>query len=95
MKSFVKEHFPPEYKTFANRIYADYRLPLVHSWNLFGDGALLPGNDAITRRNGLVQVGILNFVDSFEKAVGDFLNKLVNDKELQKVALRRYRSVAG
>jgi hypothetical protein len=93
MKSFVKEHFPPEYKPFAKRIYADYRLPLVHSWNLFGDGALVPGNDAIKRQNGLIRVGILNFVDSFEKAVGHFLDKLATDKKMQQVALRRYRSV--
>jgi hypothetical protein len=95
MKAFVREHFPPEYKPFARRIYPAYRLPLVHSWNLFGDGSLVPGNDVVTRENGVIRVGILNFVDAFEKAVADFLIKLATNKKLQQVALRRYRSVTG
>lgn len=95
VRAFIREHFPPQYKPFAKRIYPDYRLPLVHSWNLFGTGALLPGNDPITRRNGQILVGILNFVEGFETAVADFLTKLEKNRKMQQVALRRYRYVTG
>jgi hypothetical protein len=95
VKKFVREHFPADYRPFANRIYPGYRHNLVHAWNLFGDSALLPGNDPVRDENGTVVFGILNFVDAFDSAVSDFLRKLETDTNLQKRALQRYREVTG
>ena len=54
VQKFVRQHFPNDYKRFASRIYPDYRLNLVHAWNLFGEAALLPGNQPIQEQNGAV-----------------------------------------
>lgn len=95
VKKFVKHHFPDEYKPYANRIYPEYRLSLVHAWNLFGEAALLPGNEPIRERGGKLELGILNFVVALETAVADFLTKLSTDKTLQARALHRYKEVTG
>lgn len=95
VKKFVRNHFPDDYKPHASRIYPEYRLSLVHAWNLFGEAALLPGNEPIEEKDGAIQLGILNFVDAFEVAVADFLSKLETDRKLQARALFRYREVTG
>jgi len=95
VKKFVRNHFPDDYKPYANRIYPEYRLSLVHAWNLFGEAALLPGNEPIEQQDGVLQFGILNFVDAFEKGVADFLRKLETDRKLQARALCRYEEVTG
>jgi hypothetical protein len=96
VKKFVKAHFPAVYRPYASRIYRGYRNHLVHAWNLFGNAALLPGNDDPSLdRNGVLQFGILNFALAFEKAVHDFLAKLKTDVTLQERALYRYRVLTG
>jgi voltage-gated potassium channel len=90
---FIRQHFPADYKPFANRIYPDYRLNLVHAWNLFGDAALSPGNEPIQEQDGRLSFGILNFVAAFRVALHDFLAKLETDGQLQAPALARYREV--
>lgn len=95
VKKFVRNHFPDDYKPYANRIYPEYRLSLVHAWNLFGEAALLPGNEPVEEQDGVLQLGILNFMDAFEEAVADFLSKLKTDRKLQARALHRYKEVTG
>ena len=96
VKKFMKAHFPAVYRQYASRIYGGYRNNLVHAWNLFGNAALLPGNDDPSLdRNGVLQFGILNFALAFEEAVHDFLARLKTDATLQERALRRYRVVTG
>ena len=95
VRKFVREHFPIEYRQFAGRIYPGYRHNLVHAWNLFGNAALLPGNDPIREENGTIVFGILHFVNAFETAVEDFLEKLGSHAALQARALTRYREVTA
>lgn len=95
VKKFVRAHFPPSYKPYAGRIYPDYRIDLVHSWNLFGNVALLPGHESMQEQNGGLCFGILNFADAFEYGVCDFLKKLTTDAGLQRQALFRYRVLTG
>jgi len=95
VKKFARNHFPNDYRPFANRIYPEYRLNLVHAWNLFGEAALLPGSEPIKEIAGVLHLGILNFVESFEKAVAHFLDELESNRELQARALHRYKEVTG
>ena len=95
VERFIKNHFPPAYKPHAKRIYPEYRVSLVHTWNLFGDVALLPGHEQVIDIGGQLEFGILNFADAFEAAVNDFLSKLATDTTLQNRALHRYRVVTG
>lgn len=95
VKKFIRNHFPADYKPHAYRIYPEYRLSLVHAWNLFDSVALMPGNEPISDLGGQLQFGLLNFKAAFEQAVADFLNKLSNDHGLQERALFRYREIVG
>jgi hypothetical protein len=95
VRKFVRNHFPYEYRPFADRIYPDYRLSLVHAWNLFGDAAMSPGNEPIEAREGEVRFGVLNFIAAFEESVRDFLHKLETNPNLQIRALERYREVTA
>lgn len=95
VKKFIREHFPDAYKPYASRIYPDYRHNLVHAWNLFGNAALLPGNEPISEHAGQVAFGLLNFVDALEQSVNDFLVQLQSDGVLQQRALHRYRELTG
>jgi len=92
---FIKNHFPEDYKRHADRIYPEYRISLVHEWNLFGDAALLPGNEPIQERNGQIEFGLLNFRDAFESATNAFIDSLAVSDVLQRRALNRYREVIG
>jgi hypothetical protein len=92
---FVRTYFPSDYKLYASRIYPEYRISLVHSWNLFGDVALLPGAQTVRETGAGLEFGILNFADAFERAVEDFLSALESDDKLQARALQRYREVKG
>jgi hypothetical protein len=95
VRKFVREHFPPEYRPFAGRIYPGYRHSLVHAWNLFGNAALLPGSEPIHEENGMIVFGILHFVHAFDVAVEDFLAKLETDTRLQARVLNRYGEVTA
>src|SRR5437660_278849 len=50
---FIHEHFPAEYRPFANVFLKLYRHALVHSWNLF-EVAITPGNEPISRNKGVI-----------------------------------------
>jgi hypothetical protein len=93
VQKFIRRHFPPEYRPHAKRIYPDYRNSLVHAWNLFGEAALLPGNESIQMSNGTLEFGLLNFVEAFEFGVDDFLTSLETDGKLQSRSLYRYRQL--
>jgi hypothetical protein len=96
VRKFIRNHFPPEYKAVAYRIYPEYRVTLIHLWNLFGDASMTPGNDPIVENaDGTINVGIMNFVQAFEQAVEDFLDKLKTEPHLQERALFRYRELSG
>ena len=88
-------HFSGRVQALRQPNLPDYRHNLVHAWNLFGNAALLPGNEPISEQAGQLSFGILNFVDSFEHAVNDFLVQLESDRALQERALYRYRELTG
>ena len=88
---FVRPHFPVEYRPHAKALLKIYRHAMVHSWNLFG-ATILPGNESVTNKGGLC-FGLLHFRAAISTGVDDFLKKLETDKNLQTMALKRYRKL--
>jgi hypothetical protein len=86
---FVKAHFPAEYRPYANKLLILYRHNMVHLWNLFR-AALLPGNEPIVEKDGVLCFGLMHFRDALHAAVVDFLDKLRTDGALQTKTLQRY-----
>ncbi|BCA56898.1 hypothetical protein W02_40380 [Nitrospira sp. KM1] len=89
---FVGEHFPGEYKPYANDVYHLYRNSMIHSWNLF-EAAILPGIENITKTKGTLCFGLLNFFGALESGVEDFLKKLATATHLQANTLNRYKAL--
>ena len=92
MAEFIANHFPENYKPYADRIYKLYRTSLVHSWNLF-EATILPSNEAICESQGAVCFGLLNFFEALRTGVADFMARLESDRKLQESCLRRYRKL--
>lgn len=91
-KKFIQNHFPADYRPFAERIYKLHRNSFVHSWNLFEAG-VLPGNEDIKVENGTINFGLLNLFDALKAGLNDFLIKIKTDGSLQKTALKRYKEL--
>ena len=91
---FVRAHFPTDYHRHANEIRELYRNAVVHSWNLF-KVSLYPGHEGITRSNGVLSLGILNFHSALIQATEDFLENLFSSKTLQENSLARYTDLRG
>lgn len=92
VEDFVASHFPPEYQSFAARIYTDFRLDLVHSWNLFA-ASISPDNARIREENGILAFGLLNYFQALTKGTKDFLIRLASDAALQSNTLQRYQEL--
>lgn len=88
-KRFIEEHFPAEYREFAQELYTLYRNSTVHSWHLF-KVSILPGEDPIERDNGTIRFGLLSFFAAMKVAANDFFAKLRSEPTLQESALKRY-----
>ena len=91
-KLFIEKHFPSDYRPYANEIYKLYRNSLVHSWNLF-EATMLPDNESLENKDGVLSFGLLNFFGAIKVAVKDFLDELKLDKNLQRVTLKRYEEL--
>jgi hypothetical protein len=89
---FVRAHLPAEYHPHATNLLRLYRHAMIHSWNLF-EAAILPGNDPVTKDNGLLCFGLLHFRDTISKGVEDYLKDLETNKRLQTMTLKRYRKL--
>jgi hypothetical protein len=81
---FVRAHFPSAYHPYADDLWNLYRHIMVHHWNLF-HASLCPGNDPITKQDGVISFGVLHFWHALHAAVEDFLEQL---KAEQNAALR-------
>lgn len=90
VRMYVQKHFPDEYKPYAAKFYDMYRNDLVHQWNLFS-AALLPGNEPVTGKHGIMQFGLLNFLDAFSRSIDDFLDTLSSNEKVQYQCVDRYR----
>jgi hypothetical protein len=88
-KRFIEEHFPDDYRMFADELYTLYRNSTVHSWHLF-KVSILPGKEAIAKENGSVCFGLINFFAALKVAANDFFAKLRSEQALQESALKRY-----
>jgi len=95
VRKFDRNHFPSTWRPYARLIYPEYRLNLVHAWNLFGKASLLPGDQPVSGENGQVSFGIVTLARAFNTGVDDFLARLETDSHLQERALHRYREVKG
>ena len=91
-KRFISDFFPQDYKPFAKAIYNLYRNSMVHSWNLFKVG-ILPGNQPISKKDGTISFGLLNFFDALKKATKNFLLCLTDNPALQMASLKRYKEL--
>ena len=91
-KKYIEQFFPESYKLFAEKIYKLYRNSITHSWNLFQAG-MLPGEELIYEKNGIIIFGLKNFFDALKKSVKNFLDELSNDYKIQKSVLARYREL--
>jgi hypothetical protein len=89
---FVTNHFPVEYQKFSARIYNDFRLDLVHRWNLFA-AAIYPDNSGIREENGILVFGLLNYFEALVAATEDFLDNLARNTALQSSTLERYEEL--
>jgi hypothetical protein len=69
-KKFIREHFPPAYKPFAEKIYKMHRNSAIHTWNLF-EATILPSNDNIMDTSGIISFGLLNFLDALKAGLDD------------------------
>lgn len=92
ISKFVKNHFPDDYKPYANDIYKLYRNSLIHSWNLF-EATMWPGNERIRKTRRTLEFGLLNFLDALQQGVTHFLVQLQTDAKLQTNTLNRYRKL--
>ena len=88
-RRFIEEHFPTAYREHAAEIYANYRNSAVHSWHLFRVG-IMPGREAIEKRNDTIVFGLENFFEALKAGVEDFLTRLGTDAGLQASVLKRY-----
>ena len=91
-KKYIASFFPKEYQPFAEDIYNLYRNSMVHSWNLFKVG-ILPGSEQITKKDGVLSFGLLNFFNALKKATKNFLSNLAKDPKLQAASLLRYKEL--
>jgi hypothetical protein len=89
---YVRTHFPPAYRPFANAIRRLYRNNLVHSWNLF-PVSILPGNEPVRELNHSLSFGLLHFHEALLISVESFLKALETDPRLRRSTLTRYRAL--
>jgi hypothetical protein len=87
---FVRAHFPADYHQHADALLKLYRHAMVHGWNLFG-AAILPGQDPVTQKDGVVCFGLLNFRGALSAGLESYLRQLAIDTSLQATTLGRYR----
>lgn len=90
MKTFVATYFCKPYQPLADYVYVDYRCSLLHEWNLFR-GTIYPDDKPLAINGCSVSFGLLSFFDALKEAVGNFLEAVAADKNLQDHALERYR----
>jgi hypothetical protein len=65
---------------------------MIHSWNLF-EAAILPGNDPITKKDGVLCFGVLHLREAISKGVEDYLKQLETNRNLQTKTLNRNRDL--
>lgn len=87
--TFISNHFPAEYKPYAEELYGLYRNSLVHSWHLFR-AALLPGIEPIKKDGNSISFGLLNLHQAIKSAISDFFTTLHQEPGLQQSVINRY-----
>jgi hypothetical protein len=86
---FIKAHFPASYKVHADILLYAYRHAMIHSWNLFSV-AILPGDEDIESKNGIVSFGLLNLFEALKQATEHFLESSLYEPSLVRSARCRY-----
>jgi hypothetical protein len=89
---FVRKYFRDDYKPYALDIRDLYRNCMIHGWNLFGP-SLSPRNAPPSSTAGTPSFGLLHFFDALRAATERFLTDLASNKDIQKMALERYRAL--
>jgi len=89
---FITNHFPDEYKPYADQIYEVFRLSLVHSWNLF-EASIYADDSTIRLEGGTLAFGLLNFFDALVAGTEDFLNCLPAGGDLLTNSISRYEEL--
>ncbi len=92
VEKFVQVHFPQAYRPFGEDLYRMYRNSLIHSWNLFA-ASILPGKENISKTNGVLSFGLLNFHSALREATEDYLQRLATSPALQTNTLKRYEEL--
>jgi hypothetical protein len=91
---FITNHFPDEYRPYADQIYEVFRLSLIHSWNLF-EASIYADNSTIRLEGGTLAFGLLNFFDALVAGTEDFLNCLPAGGDLLTNSIARYEKLCA
>jgi hypothetical protein len=89
---FITAHFPDTYRPYADKIYAVFRVSLIHNWNLF-EASIYADNSTIRMEGSTIAFGLHNFSDALVAGTENFLNSLPSDRVLFNNSRNRYEEL--
>jgi hypothetical protein len=89
---FITSHFPDTYRPYADKIYAVFRVSLIHNWNLF-EASIYADNSTIRMEGSTIAFGLHNFSDALVAGTENFLNSLPSDRVLFNNSRNRYEEL--
>ena len=80
------------YRPYADKIYAVFRVSLIHNWNLF-EASIYADNSTIRMEGSTIAFGLHNFSDALVAGTENFLNSLPSDRVLFNNSRNRYEEL--
>lgn len=87
--NFITNHFPADYRQYAEKIYLQYRNASAHGWH-FLEVSITPDNTPLQDSNGHLSVGLLNLFQALKTGINDFVSTLNQNPNLQSKTIIRY-----